>query len=137
MPISNSLLRSIQRGSTAPRTCLRRTTLLQVRHVSESKPPAPNLGASKPLPGTTPAPAAKSQAEQKGAFRAQLYESTAVRTAKERADRVRHANERQEWAEGRNLATLFGACLVWSCANLGVPCIRDSDIGASELFANM
>jgi hypothetical protein len=114
MPVSHHLLRSLQRSSPAPQSCLRRTTArLQTRHASDSKTPAPNLGASKPLPGTTPPPGAKSQAETKGAFKSQLYDSTAARTAKEREDRERHANERQEYAGGRNLATTFGECYCW------------------------
>ncbi|OBT53906.1 hypothetical protein VE04_06205 [Pseudogymnoascus sp. 24MN13] len=113
MPASHTLLRTLQRSTPAPQRCLRRTaTQLQRRHASDSNTPESNIGSSKPLPGTTPPPAAPrttlpSQAEIHGAFRSQLYGSTAARTAKERMDRERHADERQEWAGGRNMATTF------------------------------
>lgn len=119
MPASHTLLRTLQRGTSVPQRCLRRTaTQLQIRHSSESNTPKSNLGASKPLPGTTPPPAAAregppSQAETHGAFRSQLYASTAARTAKERSERERHAHERQEWTGGRNMATTFGEWCCW------------------------
>lgn len=69
-------------------------------YATKDEAPKPNLGAAR-----VEKLAAK---DEKSAFRAQLYESTAERTKKERADRDRHARERQEGGGGRNIATTFG-----------------------------
>jgi D-lactate dehydrogenase (cytochrome) len=41
-------------------------------------------------------------------FKGQLYQSTSVRLAREREERQRFSRERNEGAEGRNMALTFG-----------------------------
>ena len=94
---ANTLLRSAARSTPVVRNAARAVT--GARGYAEA--PKPNLGENRPIPKAV----AK---DDKSAFRAQLYESTAERTKKERADRDRHARERQEGGGGRNIATTFG-----------------------------
>lgn len=80
---ANTLLRQLPRRtatSTLRRTTAKSTTT--TRSYATEETPKPNLGAA-------------AAAGDKHAFRAQLYESTALRTKKERADRDRHARERE------------------------------------------
>ncbi len=98
--MSNTLLRTLPRSGAASRNITKSAAGAR-GYASKEETPKPNLGPNR-------AGAALPQAE-KSAFRAQLYESTAERTKKERADRERHARERQEWTGGRNLATTFGS----------------------------
>ena len=96
---ANTLLRSLPRSS-APTTLCRKVLNGTRTYATKDETPKPNLGAAR-----VEKLAAK---DEKSAFRAQLYESTAERTRKERADRDRHAKERQEGGGGRNIATTFG-----------------------------
>lgn len=85
---SKALLAALRR-SALPSPCLRVTAASQVRFESTENKPA--------------------QPQQDGkSFRGQLYNSTAMRLQREKADRERFSQARNESSGGRSLALTFG-----------------------------
>lgn len=111
-------MRTSRAGATTLRTATRALTSTR-GYATKDEALKPNLGAAR-----VEKLAAK---DEKSAFRAQLYESTAERTKKERADRDRHARERQEGGGGRNIATTFGMFSA-TFTRLTAPAVRAAEV---------